>query len=145
MKRDLDTKETALQLHCYQKVCHDYLELEMTTKMKTRSYSEEEILNKSLLLAMEWGKNWLQPIQKRLGKLYPKLSPGELDRYDSIARKAMEYGHSTVYKMAEVVGIAIHKKEFAVKFKAKYEWVSDENIGRCFSQGRYYAFKDIGF
>ena len=141
----MKTKEAALQLHCYQKVRHDYLEFEMATKMKKGSYPEEEILNESLHLAMEWGGNWLQPIQKRLGKLYPELSPEELDRYDSIAREAMDYGHSTVCKMAEVTGKDIDKNEFAEKFKAKYEWVSDKNIGRCFSQGRYYVYKDMGF
>jgi hypothetical protein len=55
---------------------------------------ESKILNCGLHLAMEWGENWLRPIQQRLAKRFPQLTQSELYHYDSECRAAMEFGFS---------------------------------------------------
>ena len=108
-------------------------------------YEEAEILNDGLRLAMAWGKHWMQPIQSRLAKVYPDLSSGELDHYNAVCVAAMKFGHDTVYEMAKIAGKSTSKSEFETQFKGKYPWVNDKNLGHCFSQGMYYAWKDMGF
>ena len=60
--------------------------------------SRVEVFNVGLNLAMEWGEDWLQPIQRRL----PIMT-------------------------------------------ARFQWVNTDNLSRLFSQGMYYAWKDLGF
>lgn len=52
------------------------------------------LLNEGLAMGMEFGTNWLQPIQKRLAKKHPQLSQAELDEYDRVCREAMNFGHT---------------------------------------------------
>ena len=117
----------------------------MVWPFRKRQYTEESILNEALHLAMDWGKDWLQPIQSRLGKAYPKLSQSELDSYNAIAQESMRFGNSQVYSMAEKEGSGVSQELFSAVFRAKYSWANDKNISRCFSQGMYYAWKDLGF
>jgi tRNA isopentenyl-2-thiomethyl-A-37 hydroxylase MiaE len=53
---------------------------------------DNKILNQGMELAMEFGKNWLMPIQDRLGKKHKRLNREELDHYEKVCRKALEYG-----------------------------------------------------
>jgi hypothetical protein len=113
----------------------------------------EDILNHGLNLAMEWGKDWLQPIQSRLAKGYPKLTAKELDDYNKVCQEAMKAGHQLVdsllseqwkqnsWKTLEDVDSRILKPLFRKSMNTQYPWVSEENLGRLFSQGMYYALK----
>lgn len=94
------------------------------------------LANQALHLAMEWGKDWLQPTQPRMRKLHPHLSDADLDAYESLAQEAMRYGHRLVYDSPNC-----EREGFARAVLAKYPWVSAENIGRLHSQGQYYAMK----
>ncbi len=53
---------------------------------------DEQILNVGLDLALEWGMNWLQPIQERLAARFPPLTPAQLDSYDQLCREVMNWG-----------------------------------------------------
>lgn len=102
------------------------------------------ILNKGLDLAMEFGQNWLRPIQSRLAGLFPRLSKEEFDEYDRICREAMKYGHA---KLRVCWREAKADKPQAFQFfrrdiHALYPWVSESNLSQLFSQGCYYAYKD---
>ncbi len=94
---------------------------------------------------MEWGEDWLQPIQERLSKRVPALSRDQLDEINNICQAAMRFGHDTVYALAEVSGKDTKKSDFDSAMLARYPWVDSNNISRLFSQGMYYAWKDMGF
>jgi hypothetical protein len=113
-------------------------------KMKINA-PKEEILNYGLKLAMDWGTDWFKPIQERLLARFHFLSNEELDQFNETCQASMSFGHKIVYEMAEKDGAETNKEEFKIKFVEKYPWATDENISHLFSQGMYYAWKDIGF
>ena len=103
---------------------------------------DQEILNAGLDLAMEWGENWLQPIQDRLAKKYPRLSKTQLDEYNATCQAAMKFGHDYVYELVTQQGAdRVSSEEFERIMLAQYSWVSSGNLSRLFSQGMYYAMK----
>ena len=114
-----------------------------------RSPLESAILNEGLALALEWGEQWLTPIQERLGAMHPLLSPSDLDAYDEACRAAMRFGHRQVpicWREAGPDRDATFTR-WRDDVLAKHPWMSEENLGRLFSQGMYYAWKngDVGF
>lgn len=94
---------------------------------------------------MEFGFNWLQPVQSRLAKLYPELSETELENYNLQCKTAMTRGHEQVYALAEQSGKDASFDIFAANYSTSYPWVNDKNLKHIFSQGMYYAWKDIGW
>lgn len=113
----------------------------MITLFGKESYKEEDILNEGLYLVMEFGKNWLQSIQERLGKRYPKLNTSKLDQYNRICQSAMKLGHDSMFKLAEKNGFEANIKELTKIVREKYPWVTDKNISKLYSQGMYYSMK----
>lgn len=111
--------------------------------------TDEKILNKGLELALEFGPNWMQPIQSRLSKKFPVLRTDELDKYNSICRTAMRDGHDFVYKTLEAAADEKRKisdQEVSDKLKSflqeRYPWINSRNFRSLLSQGFYYAWKD---
>jgi len=104
--------------------------------------NEELLLNYCLDLAQEWGDFWLKPIQDRLGKAYPHLTPQELDHHNEIAQAAMKYGYDLVYSMAESEGKDVSQSIWQANYSARYPWVDKRNLSHLFSTGNYYAMKD---
>ncbi|MES2917429.1 MAG: hypothetical protein V4729_02305 [Pseudomonadota bacterium] len=104
--------------------------------------AEIERLNAGLSLAMEWGSNWLKPIQERLAAQYPELTVAELDRYNEVCREAMKAGHDLVYSMAESQGKEVDSAAWQAAFLSRYAWPNKDNLSKLFSQGMYYAWKD---
>lgn len=109
-----------------------------------KANDRDELLNEGLSLAMEWGKNWLQPIQERLQRRHLELSKEELDELNDKAQAAMKFGHNLVYESVERDGKAIADQDFAREVQVRYPWVHEKNIRHMYSQGRYYAWKDFG-
>lgn len=111
--------------------------------------NEEKILNKGLEFALEFGHNWLQPIQSRLSDKFPDLKSDELNNYDSVCRTAMKQGHDYVYKTLEITtreNKKIKEKQMAEELKSflhkEYPWIDSDNLKRILTQGYYYAGKD---
>lgn len=105
---------------------------------------DERTLNLGLGLAMEFGDEWLRPIQQRLARQLPDLEQSQLDACDRTCREVMKLGHE---RAVECVGDGKRSQEeafrlFAATISASYPWVSDANLSRLFSQGCYYAYKD---
>ena len=105
---------------------------------------DERTLNIGLDLAMEFGPNWLEPIQGRLGKRFPQLSPIELDEYDRVCREAMNFGHNQVVPCERESKGDRHAafELFKQNVLGCYPWVSKDNLDHMYSQGWYYAMKD---
>lgn len=125
--------------------CNGSSELFEWFRRRKQPYNENQILNDGLDYAMEFGSNWLQPIQSRLVKLYPKLSDIELDDYNSKCQAAMKTGHEQVYALAEESGKDASFEAFVASYSKSFPWVSDKNLKHIFSQGMYYAWKDMGW
>ena len=96
-------------------------------------------------MAMEFGKNWLQPIQERLSKKYHHLNAEELEQYNAMCQAAMSFGHEIVYALAEEHGKEAKYDQYEPIYTQHYSWVNKKNLSRLFSQGMYYAWKDMGF
>lgn len=93
---------------------------------------------------MEFGKNWLLPVNERLSELYPELTQKELTNCNEICKKVNESAHRVVYENPVKNGAGIQFMDFG-SFKdnilGQYSWVSDENLERLYSQSCYYALK----
>jgi hypothetical protein len=111
------------------------------SKSEVQSPSQDTLLNEGLHLAMEWGEDWLKPIQKRLAALYPALSKGELDEINAICQEAMRFGHGVVCDITSKSGMETKPEDFESAMIARYPWVNSKNLSRLFSQGMYYTMK----
>jgi hypothetical protein len=114
-----------------------------------RNSCNEEILNKGLEFALEFGKNWQQPVQSRLAKNYPTLNADELNSYNEICRKVMTTGHQYIYRALESATLEnkkIKTSHLAADLKLflhkDYPWISSDNLKSIHNQGCYYAWKD---
>ena len=117
--------------------------------ISTNETNENEILNDGFEFAMEFGKNWLQPIQERLLKKYPNLESKNLDLYNEHCKSVLKLGNNFVYNLLDNLdreNQSITEHELKEKLKntilAKYSWVNSKNINQLFFQSCYYAFKD---
>jgi hypothetical protein len=105
---------------------------------------EAEILNAGLDLAMEWGADFMQPINPRLTRRFPRLPVHELNAYDAACRAAMGWGHTQVAPHWHAVGGNEReaRRAFERSVRDRYPWISDKNLSRLYAQGRYYAWHD---
>ncbi len=111
--------------------------------------SELEILNSGLFFAMEFGENWLQPIESRLLSKYNFLSTEQLNKYNEVCREAMFAGHKCVHDILEKVENEnqtikenILKQQMINFLLKQYSWINEKNLKKIFSQSCYYAYKE---
>ena len=101
-------------------------------------------LNVGLYLSMEFGENWLMPINDRMHVQFPNLSTDELEYCNTLCKKINTVANQYVY-MNPI------KKDDHVEFPKfddfrhfmlnKYGWISDNNLSNLYSQSCYYALK----
>ncbi|MCQ6959774.1 hypothetical protein [Mucilaginibacter aquariorum] len=111
--------------------------------------TDEEILNKGFSMAMEFGKNFLKPINERLKLKFDFLSDSEVEYYNTTCTEAMKVGHAFIIdslaskaeRNETVNGIAF-KRQFENDFTEKFNWVTQSNINCIYSQGLYFAWKE---
>jgi hypothetical protein len=106
---------------------------------------DDNILNQGLTLALEWGEDWLESIQERLGAIYPHLSAKELDVYNSYCKRVSSDGNALIFKIAHGDGKDCYSEKSRQHWREvmleKYPWISEENLSHSFSQSCYYAMK----
>jgi hypothetical protein len=104
---------------------------------------DQNILNVGLDFALEFGPNWLAPIQDRLASQFPSLTPAELDAYERTCREVMNFGHKLVPTVVTSLDISTEQAfaRFTELLHQRYEWISEDHLRRLFSQGCYYALK----
>lgn len=107
------------------------------------------ILNQGLELALEFGTNWLQPIQPRLSEKFPDLKTKDLDICDKICRKAIKSGNDYIYNTLEAAAVQrkkISQDDLANNLRSflnkDFPWINESNMKSILSQGCYYAYKD---
>jgi hypothetical protein len=103
--------------------------------------NEAEILNDALMMAMEWGENFGKPIQERLRAKYPALSQEEADEFERLCREMMYYAFGQI---EEAYTKTIPDTTASANIKARYPLLNEESMGRLWSQGQYYAWRDHG-
>jgi hypothetical protein len=120
-----------------------------SNKFNKETSSENEILNSALDLAMDFGENWLKPINDRLLSKYKFLTQDQLNNYDLVARAAMNKGHKFIYDTllkAEDDTTRIFEKQLNEDFisfiKSEEPWINESNIRKMYNQGKYYAWRD---
>ena len=103
-----------------------------------------KILNIGLDFSMEFGENWLKPINKRLQNKFPYLTSDELEECNTICNEVNKTANNFVYENPikgkpeiQFVDFA----EFENFMKQKFDWISIKNLKRLYSQSCYYAFK----
>jgi hypothetical protein len=109
-----------------------------------KASSRDAVLNDGLALAMDWGENWLSPIQSRLVLQHPQLAPHELDALNAVCQGAMRFALETIHSMVQQRGKSVLAEDFSPIFLQRYPWASSENTARLFGQGLYYAWKTGG-
>lgn len=97
---------------------------------------DPEIANRILDLAQDWGEDFMQPTQPRSASLYPNLSDAERAEYDRLARDVIRTAHDVLYRNPDAGEWAM-----ARAVRKEHAWVSDENMGRLFTQGKWFANK----
>lgn len=97
---------------------------------------DARLANRALDLSMDWGEDFLKPTQPRMAKLYPQLTPAELDAYDALARTVTRFSNALLYDSPHTA-----LEDFAVVIKQKFPWVTRENTSRMYGQGTYYSMK----
>ena len=102
------------------------------------------LLNDGLELAMDWGENWLAPVQDRLHQLHPDLRPEELNELNAACQEAMKVGHEIAYELVRERGQNVTQGDFILSVQAKHPWINAGNGARLFNQSMYYAWKTGG-
>ncbi|ALD20458.1 hypothetical protein [Hymenobacter sp. DG25A] len=109
----------------------------------------EDILNASVKLALEWGQDWLSPIQKRLSGKFAFLSPAELDSYNTISRDIMDKDLAFIQTSLEAaksrnlkVSEGRLRSDYYAFMQEQFPTIHKRNLDTIFSQGLYYSWKD---
>ncbi|MGE0322007.1 MAG: hypothetical protein AB7K71_04555 [Polyangiaceae bacterium] len=105
--------------------------------------TDPELANLALRLALEWGENWLEPIQERLAQIRPDLTPRELDGCQAHAKRvferALRVGREAL-KRDGLEGSAAADEARHALLEA-FPWLDEANLSRLVSQSLYYALK----
>ncbi len=98
-----------------------------------------EIFQKAVELSLEWGKDWLKPINDRICAIYPSLTEAEADELNRTCKEIQKYCWDDLcWKEADGL---ITQPQIVEAMKPRYPELSDANLNRLISQGYYYARK----
>ena len=102
----------------------------------------DEIVNAALEMSLEWGPNWLQPINARLREKYPQLTEKEAESLNVWCAAVRTFAFDLVEKeyKDEQAGKGIGSEAVQQEIRQKYPQVNAENLSHLYSQGMYYAW-----
>jgi hypothetical protein len=97
------------------------------------------LLNLAMELSLEFGPDWLKPIQSRLLQRCPDLTTEEADALDAFARSARDRAHALIN---DVINQGRPSEgEARELIRTEHPWLSESTFERLWSQGCYYAMK----
>ena len=106
-----------------------------------RKISENDILNVAMNLTLEWGKNWLSPVDDRLKGFFPNIGDDKAKRIDTYIKET----RNDIFNIIEQYYLKeLSDTQMKLKIKDKYPFMNNDNYTRLLSQGMYYAWKDNG-
>jgi len=94
---------------------------------------------------MDWGNNWLAPINARLHERHRYLETEELAALNAACQGALRLGHETVHRQFREGAKPVSLTSFSAVVRETYPWVSQENLSRLLNQSLYYAAKTGGY
>lgn len=107
-------------------------------------WADTALRNQALALAMEWGREWLQPIQARLAATHPHLDASQRDALDALARRTMRAGREALLTLlrdprgdSELPSI----EAFRASLDPRFAWLDAAQRSRLYSQSIYYLRK----
>lgn len=103
--------------------------------------TEATIFNAALELSLEWGENFHKPIQERLRAAYPSVTQEEADDLDKVCREAQYYAFGQI---EQAYTKQISDADASTNILARYPLLDQQSMGRLWSQGQYYAWRDNG-
>ena len=113
-------------------------------KLFRRRAPREALLNEGLTLAMDWGEDWLSPIDNRLRERHPYLRADELANINDECQHVMRWGHELVHvRLQDAKGV--DADDFARRVSERHPWIDQENMARLLTQSTYYAAKTGGY
>ena len=112
----------------------------MFKKTVDASQFAPEILNFALDLSLEWGENWLQPINGRVLATHPQLTRDDAETLNAWCVEVRTFAFAEVYPWyaREVENKAARALEGT---RRKYPHIDAENLSRLYNQGMYYAWR----
>ncbi len=106
---------------------------------------DNDILNRGLAFALEFGENWLEPIQTKLAEVYPHLTAEELDHYNQLCKEVASDGNALIFKVVHEDGEDFYSEKnrqlWQKTMLQKYPWINEKNLSHSYSQSCYYALK----
>ena len=112
--------------------------------LQDSAWASAELKNLALALVMEWGREWLQPIQPRLAEAAPDLDAHQRDALNALAQQAMHAGWSAMQKaLRQNAGQSTLPDADAFRrgLGTALAWIDEERLSRLLSQSAYYALK----
>jgi hypothetical protein len=107
-------------------------------------WADTALRNQALALAMDWGPEWLQPIQGRLAVACPQLDAGQRDALDALARQTMHAAHEALHALLrdprgvfEIPSL----EAFSASLGPRFAWLDATQRSRLHSQSIYYLRK----
>lgn len=108
------------------------------------AWAPDALKNLALGLALQWGPDWLQPIQPRLARLAPELDAHQRDALDALAQRAMRFGWKAMANAMRLDGgrpALPDLDAFRSSLGPEFGWIDHERLSRLHSQSAYYALK----
>ncbi len=94
------------------------------------SHFAPELLNRALDLSLEWGENWMKPINERIRAAYPELTEADSQTLNSWCAEASKFAHAKVEKW-----YALEVEDKAAKAmettRQKYPQINEHNLSHC--------------
>ena len=98
-----------------------------------------ELLNLALDMSLEWGPNWLKPINERILVAHPQLTERDAQTLQLWCVEAREFAFAEVEKWYPLE--VENKAERALETtRRKYPQIDAHNLAHLFNQGMYYAW-----
>lgn len=122
------------------KVNNSILDRNLVFKDKLNILTDKNVLNKALSLSLEWGKEWLKPIQNRLMYIIPRLSGNDIEKISEYIIGVRDDIFEKIYNDHFDSESQTFDSDVVRITKEKYPWINKNNLSRLDSQGRYYAW-----
>lgn len=107
--------------------------------MCDRGAISTEIFQVAMQLSLDWGKDWLQPINVRIREKYPRLTEEQAQELNRMCKEIQRFCWDDLcYK--ELDGI-VTTDQMRKIMQEKYPILDEKNPSRLISQGMYYVRK----
>jgi len=100
--------------------------------------TEHDIFNVAVRLSLEWGKNWLAPINKRIRKKYSYLTESDAEKLNARCKEIQRFAWDLCEKERDG---KMSVGDINKRINEKYPILDSENVSQLVSQNMYYVRK----